>query len=125
MSDDAREIPGTLPRVTMSLDLSATSYAAFEEVPGTEANVITSMLPDGRHAPVIDLDVPVTLLPSTTPGHSHLYIDVPMEWRQYLDILIALEAAKVVEEGYLNASATREFGTLRLPWVQKVTEGSE
>lgn len=84
-----------------------------------EADAISSELADGRHAPAIDLDVPARLIPSTTEGHAHLYIDVPMSWRQYKRLLRALVAAGVVEPGYYKASRRRGATFLRLPWVRK------
>lgn len=71
------------------------------------------------HAPAIDLDVPARLIPSSTPGHFHLYIDVPMSWEQYDTVLSALAFAGVVEDGYVNASRSREQSFLRRPGVTK------
>jgi len=45
------------------------------------ANVVSSLLTNGNHAPCIDLDVPAMLVPSSTPGHSHLYIDIEVPWK--------------------------------------------
>lgn len=92
-----------------------------------DANVITSEVaatagfPEHlrAHKLVIDLDVPATLVPSTTPGHSHLYIDHPMTWRTYLDVLRALARAGIVEEGYVGASEARGYTAVRLPWIRK------
>lgn len=108
-------------RVTAAFDLYAASYDGYvEAAEGAEHNVVTSMLVDSElHAPVIDIDVPHRLVPSTTPGHSHLYIDVPMEWEQFDAILEALADAGVVEEGYYRASMARGFSTVRLPHVKK------
>lgn len=88
-----------------------------------EANVISSRvtLPGhvGMHTVAIDIDVPARLVPSTTPGHSHLYIDALMPWETYRDLLRALAEAGVIEPGYLRASERRGHTTLRLPWVKK------
>lgn len=73
----------------------------------------------GKHTVAIDLDVPARLVSSTTPGHSHLYIDVPMTWPTYLSLLHALAEAGVIEDGYYGASERRGFTSLRLPWVKK------
>jgi hypothetical protein len=75
--------------------------------------------PEPRHTIMLDLDVPATLIPSTTPGHSHLYIDVPLEWSKYKILLDALAEAGVIELGYASASKARGFSSLRLPWVKK------
>lgn len=78
-----------------------------------QANLVGSKLADGRHAPALDLDVPAKLIPSRTEGHSHLYIDVPMSWRQYRRLLKALAKAGVIEPGYYQASVKKGGSFLR------------
>ena len=73
----------------------------------------------GMHTVMIDLDVPAKLVPSTTPGNSHLYIDVPLPWRKYRKLLAALGEAGILQEGYVKASIIRRCTALRLPWVKK------
>lgn len=64
---------------------------------------------DVLHMPVLDIDHMCHLLPSPhTPGHFHLYIDVPMTWEQYENIIRALAAGGVIEEGYANVSLQRQ-----------------
>lgn len=92
------------------------------EVPAAEADVVSSEVGNNLHAPCIDIDVPIRVVPSTTPGHGHLYIDVPMDWDHYLAILTALVDAGVVERGYVMASECRKATHVRLPWVKKVPE---
>ena len=86
-----------------------------------DADVITSKVDVSLdiHTVMLDLDVPARLIPSTTPGHSHLYIDVPMSWSRYKHLLWALKAACVIEPGYYQASVRRGFTSLRLPWIKK------
>lgn len=76
----------------------------------------------GKHTVMLDLDVPAVLIPSSTQGHSHLYIDVPLEWGQLEKLLHALADAGVIEGGYAEASIAREHTTLRLPWIRKAPE---
>lgn len=91
------------------------------------ANVISSrhieddLLNEPHHALVLDIDHPCWLMPSTTPGHYHLYVDVPggIDNDKYLALLTALADAGVIEWGYASASAARGFTSARLPWVQK------
>lgn len=89
-----------------------------------EANVITSLRTDelsfDQHALVIDIDHPSWLIPSTTPGHYHLYVDVSIESHTYWKLLDALAKAGVIESGYAGASKDRGFTSVRLPWVEKV-----
>ena len=86
------------------------------------ANVITSVVANSNgliHKPVIDIDLPISVLPSSTPGHHHLFIDHVMTWDQYVMLLGALVAAGLVEQGYFDASLTRGHTAVRLPWVRK------
>jgi hypothetical protein len=88
-----------------------------------DAHVISSRYNNGqaRHALVIDIDHPSWLVPSTTPGHYHLYVDVPggIPHETYLYLLGALAQAGVIEQGYNSASHERGHSDVRLPWVQK------
>ncbi len=86
-----------------------------------EADLIISRVSKDSilHTIMLDLDVPAVLVPSTTPGHSHLYIDVPLTWGSYRTLLDALAACKVLEKGFAEASKKRGFTALRLPWIKK------
>lgn len=88
-----------------------------------DANLVSSRITSGEHAGkhtvAIDLDVSAVLVPSSTPGHSHLYIDVPMTWETYANLLKALSAAGIVEDGYVQACIRRKHTSLRLPWIRK------
>lgn len=87
------------------------------------ANLFSSLIVDGpeygRHTIALDLDVPARLIPSTTEGHSHLYIDVPVEWESVVDLLNLLADMGIVEPGYAAASIRRGYTSLRLPWIRK------
>lgn len=89
------------------------------------ANVVTSQRKDAsrwfrsRHAVLLDLDVPAYLVPSTTPGHSHLYIDVDCREEDYFAFLDAAAKIGVIESGYAKASKKKGATYLRLPWVKK------
>lgn len=74
---------------------------------------------DGWHTVMLDLDVPVRLVPSSTTGHWHLYIDVAMPWWRYRRLLRALKTAGIIEPGYYSVSVARKHTALRLPWVKK------
>lgn len=76
----------------------------------------------GYHTVMLDIDHPVRVLPSSTTGHYHLYIDVPVEETKYFDALDALAKAGIVEQGYVEASRARAGTHLRLPWVKKNAE---
>lgn len=85
-----------------------------------DANIVSSQFRGSDHHMVIlDLDVPAALVPSSTPGHSHLYIQSRMGWETYSNLLDALSAAGILEPGYVGASKARKFTGVRLPWISK------
>lgn len=71
------------------------------------------------HKPLIDIDMPAKLIPSSTPGHFHLYIDKTMHWDDYRLLLVSLHRCGVISTGYLETTLVRGYTTLRLPWVKK------
>ena len=73
-----------------------------------------------RHAPVLDLDFPCELLPSSTPGHFHLVMDINIPWDKYVKVLTAMADAGMLEGGYVDASIQRGYTSIRLPWVKRV-----
>ena len=83
------------------------------------ANLISSRLDNGNHVPTLDLDVPHYFVPSSTPGHSHLYIDVPMSWRKYKRLLRALYRAGIIERGFYKFSVRRGASFVRKPGIKK------
>jgi O-acetyl-ADP-ribose deacetylase (regulator of RNase III) len=102
----------------------------IEVVDPQDADIITSKVMDFSNAPglirhtvMLDLDVAAMLVPSSTAGHSHLYIDVPMMWQDYEQLLILLARVNILESGYVRASQRRGATALRLPWVRKGLAG--
>lgn len=88
---------------------------------GTDtATVVTSEIEGTRlHAPVLDLDIEHALIPSSTPGHAHLFLNVALSWREYRRLLKALARAGVIEPGYVKMSLRQGYSTARVPWVRK------
>lgn len=86
-----------------------------------QAVLVSSEMDDGsrRHRPVLDLDLPAFVLPSSTPGHVHLFIDRPMGWVRYQRLLEALADAGLVERNYVAASTRRRQTGVRVPWIRK------
>lgn len=104
--------------------LSADSQTFVERDPVpvesiTDANLVSSRLSDGRHAPALDIDLPCELVASSTPGHFHLYIDKPMSWEEYRILLHALAAVGIIEQGYYEASVQQGQTFLRPPGQAK------
>lgn len=113
-------------------DLGGRSLAAIrngarvQDVPLKEAQLVSSVLagqdladPSSIHRLVVDVDVPIRIVPSSTPGHSHLYIDKGMTWDQVRRLLKAFVDAELVEHGYYAASLQRSCTHVRLPWIKK------
>lgn len=94
------------------------------------ANAISSLIkgsawpanPGGRHKVLLDLDCPHEYIPSSTPGHGHLIIDVELAWPAYLNLLKTLARYKILEYGYVAAAEFRQATWLRTPWAGKDTE---
>lgn len=75
--------------------------------------------PETFHRPVLDLDFPAAIVPSSTPGHGHLYLDKVLTWSQYVKLMEVMAEVGILEPGYVSASIAREFTSVRLPWVKK------
>jgi hypothetical protein len=71
------------------------------------------------HKPVLDIDMPVTVLPSSTPGHYHLFIDKELTWDSYVQLLSVMSAIGILEDGFVSASLARGHTAVRLPWIKK------
>lgn len=76
----------------------------------------------GYHVPTLDIDLPCELVPSTTEGHFHLYIDKPMLWGDYIRLLDALHEAGIIQKGFYELSLARGATFLRKPGVEKKPE---
>lgn len=116
-------IPGKYPRKMYKNVRWMDEYgmSTFERATATikDAEVVSSEIGDNAHCPVLDIDIPAYLVPSSTPGHSHLYLDHPMTWRQYKRLLRALGRAGILEKGYVKASIQRQHTSVRVPWLKK------
>lgn len=116
-------------KVTTWDEDSSVTYSQEQREPAkdiAEANISTSIredvgdpFADPVHALLIDLDIPAWLVPSSTPGHSHLYVDVAIQQSAYFRLLDALADAGVIQRGYADSSKARGGTALRLPWIKK------
>lgn len=84
-----------------------------------QAHIITSLAKSGKHKPILDIDFPAQIIPSSTEGHFHLYIDHEIEWDKYLDLITLMADVGILQPGYVRASEQRGFTAVRLPWVRK------
>lgn len=99
----------------------AAEYVRKEPVPEGDlesAELIGSQIKNDHWA-VIDVDVPIHIEPSTTPGHFHLYIQEPLGWGNYQELLEALRFVRLVEHGYVEATKSHGQSFVRLPWIKK------
>lgn len=83
----------------------------------SEADLVGSLSMNGKdvHYPAIDVDLKISAVQSSTPGHYHLYIDKGMSWRQYKRLLRAMVKAGIVEPGYYKMAKRRGQTFLRTP----------
>jgi hypothetical protein len=86
-----------------------------------KANIVSSKVrgSEDRHILALDIDFPAMLIPSSTEGHFHLYVDKEMSWPQLELVLETLAYAGVIEGGYAKASISRRHTSLRTPWTSK------
>jgi hypothetical protein len=116
---------GRLTTVRYEWQLDHDGYDVIEwlktiPVPLSEATALTSRNAEtGRHAVLLDIDYPAYVVPSSTGGHNHVYLDVPdgLSDRQHRRLMKALAKAGVVEKEW--AHANRHGTALRPPWVTK------
>jgi hypothetical protein len=90
-------------------------------IPG-KPNLVSSITEDGRQMPIIDMDFPHHVEPSTTPGHTHLYIDRPISKVRWIILMTALRMAGVIETGFYVWSLRRGGNFVRLPGTVKDPE---
>lgn len=86
------------------------------------ANAVSSAIRNTEgllHKPLLDLDMAAKLIPSSTEGHFHLYIDKPMTWDNYIKLLDVMAEVGILEQGFVDASKYRKATFLRLPHVKK------
>lgn len=118
-------MPGQIYQTVQDMDTyeAATGRYATDDV--EKAQVITSLVDrpgavvGDTHKLIIDLDLPAQLIPSSTEGHFHLYVDKEIPDAAWQTLMYALAAAGLIEPGYMRASISRGFTAVRLPWVQK------
>lgn len=90
--------------------------------PLSESNVVCSDMAaphDSSHRPILDLDMDAMLIPSSTPGHHHLYIDKPMSWEDYCKLLDVMAEVGILEPGYVSVAKKRKRTQVRTPWTKK------
>jgi hypothetical protein len=117
--------PDIMDRATSNKNVTSQEKPPPE---GKDENLIVSWLytyaevaPDRRmHRPVLDIDFPARLVPSSTEGHFHLYLDgVLIPHDKYMYLLAALASCGIISEGYLKHSTERGGTAVRMPGSYK------
>lgn len=85
----------------------------------SQANLISSEVSRGKHMPVIDCDFGVQAIPSSTPGHYHLYLDQELTWDQYKALLDGFHKAGLIQDGWYDNAMSDERSYVRLPHIKK------
>lgn len=86
------------------------------------ANLVSSITTDGRQMPVLDLDFPHHFEPSSTPGHHHLYLDIPMAKWRWVVLMTGLVVSGVIEVPFYAWSMRRGGNFVRIPSHKKGTD---
>ena len=129
---ETRELPLT-GQMYAQVERFGTSDSPDDPVGNSDSELLTSKLDDPGvnlitsataddvliHKVVLDIDFPAKLIPSSTPGHFHLYVDCPIPKDKYIAMVNAMAAAGLVQEGYAGAAERRGYTGVRLPWIKK------
>ena len=73
----------------------------------------------GKHRVLLDLDCSHVYIPSSTPGHGHLVIDVPQSWENLNKLLQLLGDMHILQYGFVDATLSRGESWLRAPGIEK------
>lgn len=110
-----------------SSDVNRTPHELGEPVNPLEANLISSKVnsPFNNHKPLLDIDFAVVNIPSSTPGHSHLYFDILLDEDDMEKLVNVLVEVGILNKGIKTAQwdVHKEL-TVRPPWVKKGEEKS-
>jgi hypothetical protein len=62
---------------------------------------------------IFQLIVPAKLVPSSTEGHFHLYLETEMDWPDYLRLMRAMVEAGLLEKEWVDMNERRKMAMLR------------
>jgi hypothetical protein len=68
----------------------------------------------------LELGVPVQILPSSTPGHHHVYIDAEMKWRPYRALCKAMVRVGLLESAFVDLMISHSMSMLLRPGLTKL-----
>ena len=117
------------PRVQMRVDFEAdadsedeTNWTPPRAVESdNDANVTTSLIEGtSLHSPAFDIDVPIIVHASSTPGHHHIYFpSIALEADEYAELLRVLTKVGIVQPGWVKRFEKDGMTVLRKPGVKK------
>lgn len=84
-----------------------------------KANLIGDKTVDGKHKPVLDLDFDCKLVPSSTNGHFHLYVNKEVDHKKWETMLIAMRDAGILQQGFVDGAIRCGQATVRPEWIKK------
>lgn len=91
--------------------------------PEEDANCVISLKANGYHVPMIDIDFPARLVPSSTEGHFHLYLDgIQLSPVKYEKLLRTLFEVGILEEGNYFRYQRDGVSVLRKEGVKKLDD---
>lgn len=93
-------------------------YTPSVDVPaGEEANLISSEVKGGRHHKIVlDIDHEAVLIPSSTPGHSHLIINKNLTEQKFYHFVRACHDIGLIADGNLRQADMWGGQFIRFPW---------
>lgn len=123
MTNYENPMPGNVLRIAdFGTDYKVGDFEREVTADITKANIITSEVENTNgmvHRPILDIDLPITMLQSSDLSHRHLYISKPVSRGDYFKFLQAAADAGILEQGYVYASIKRGYTAVRLPWIKK------
>lgn len=96
------------------IDSYGDSHWTRKLVHDPEGELYGSLVGDGVHIPMFDLDMHCELVESSTPGHYHLYINHPILTRKYKKLMKAFLAAGLIEKGWYDLFKKDKMACLRV-----------
>lgn len=99
-----------------------------QECSQDDANMVSSLAWEdpvtGKrlHYPCLDIDFEAELIPSSTPGHYHLYLKKLLDEEAYTEVITVLAKHGILQGGIERQIKDRKETTLRLPHVKKQVE---
>lgn len=98
-----------------------TTYASWVLTDGRQDGIAGYRVPgsDTLVEAVFQVIVPAKLVPSSTEGHFHLYLEMEMDWQDYLSLMRLMVGAGLLEKEWVELSERRKMAMLRKPGVRK------